>query len=44
LGRFGCRLGVAAVDDYACALHGEQFGHRQTDTAGAADDDRTAAD
>ena len=42
-GRFGRRVCVASVHHHAGALRSQQFGHRQTDAACAADDDGAAA-
>ena len=36
-------VGVAAVEHDTGALLGEQFGHREADAAGAADDDGALA-
>jgi hypothetical protein len=35
----GSGVGVAPVDDDACAVFGEEFGYRAADSPGSADDD-----
>ena len=37
--RVGRGVGVAPIDDDACALFGEEFGDRAADAPGSADDD-----
>ncbi len=43
VGRFGCRVSIAAVYHDARAFGGEQFGYGQPDAPGPADDDSAAS-